>query len=161
MKAMDDGSLSIEEAFSIFNSIVEKLMGVFQQLQELGKLTGGFSLGGSEGGGLGGIGKFYSGLFGWGIVTGKQIMATVETYQLRGRNYDEVVRQLISTYNISNGWSLVRVVNRLTSLDVILERNSEQGVSKDTSKATPTEKDRKSTRLNSSHSAKSRMPSSA
>lgn len=60
-------------------------------------------------------------------------MATVETYQLRGRNYDEVVRQLISTYNVSNGWSLVRVVNRLTSLDVILERNSEQGVSKDTS----------------------------
>ena len=67
-------------------------------------------------------------------------MATVETYQLRGRNYDEVVRQLISTYNVSNGWSLVRVVNRLTSLDVILERNSEQGVSKDTSKATTTEK---------------------
>lgn len=76
----------------------------------------------------------------------------VETYQLRGRNYDDVVRQLISTYNVSNGWSLVRVVNRLTSLDVILERNSEQGVSKDTvketsktaskevSKDTPTEK---------------------
>lgn len=60
----------------------------------------------------------------------------VETYQLRGRNYDEVVRQLISTYNVSNGWSLVRVVNRLTSLDVILERNSEQGVSKDTVKET-------------------------
>ena len=79
-------------------------------------------------------------------------MATVETYQLRGRNYDEVVRQLISTYNVANGWSLVRVVNRLTSLDVILERNSEQGVSKvtsadtskdtvtATSKAVPTEK---------------------
>ena len=64
----------------------------------------------------------------------------VETFQLRGRDYDEVVRQLISTYNVSNGWSLVRVVNRLTSLDVILERNSEQGVSKDTVKATPTEK---------------------
>ena len=67
-----------------------------------------------------------------------------ETFQLRGRNYDEVVRQLISTYNVSNGWSLVRVVNRLTSLDVILERNSEQGASKetstDTSKATVTEK---------------------
>ena len=55
-----------------------------------------------------------------------------ETFQLRGRNYDDVVRQLISTYNVANGWSLVRVVNRLTSLDVILERNSEQGVSKDT-----------------------------
>ena len=72
----------------------------------------------------------------------------LETFQLRGKNYDDVVRQLISTYNVSNGWSLVRVVNRLTSLDVILERNSEQGVSKDTGKAaskevskdTPTEK---------------------
>ena len=75
-------------------------------------------------------------------------MATVETFQLRGKNYDDVVRQLVTTYNVSNGWSLVRVVNRLTSLDVILERNSEQGVSKDTGKAaskevskdTPTEK---------------------
>ena len=64
----------------------------------------------------------------------------VETFQLRGKNYDDVVRQLVTTYNVSNGWSLVRVVNRLTSLDVILERNSEQGVSKDTGKTTPTEK---------------------
>ena len=60
----------------------------------------------------------------------------LESYQLRGRNYDEVVRQLISTYNSSQGWSLVRVVNRLTSLDVILERNSEQG--KETQKDTST-----------------------
>ena len=67
-------------------------------------------------------------------------MATVETFQLRGKNYDDVVRQLISTYNVSNGWAVVRVVNRLTSLDVILERNSEQWVSKDTSKAKTTEK---------------------
>ena len=67
-------------------------------------------------------------------------MATVETYQLRGKNYDDVVRQLVQTYNSSNGWAVVRVVNRLTSLDVILERNSEQGVSKDTSKVVPTEK---------------------
>ena len=79
-------------------------------------------------------------------------MATVETYQLRGKNYDDVVRQLVQKYNASEGWAVVRVVNRLTSLDVILERNSEQGVSKDTSadtskdtvkatsKAVPTEK---------------------
>lgn len=60
----------------------------------------------------------------------------LETFQLRGRNYDDVVRQLISTYNSSQGWSLVRVVNRLTSLDVILERNSEQG--KETSTDTST-----------------------
>ena len=51
----------------------------------------------------------------------------LETFQLRGKNYDDVVRQLVTTYNISNGWAVVRVVNRLTSLDVILERNSEQG----------------------------------
>lgn len=56
----------------------------------------------------------------------------VETYQLRGKNYDDVVRRLVETYNSSQGWAVVRVVNRLTSLDVILERNSEQGVSKDT-----------------------------
>ena len=64
----------------------------------------------------------------------------LETFQLRGKNYDEVVRQLVTTYNVSNGWAVVRVVNRLTSLDVILERNSEQVVTKDTTKATPTEK---------------------
>ena len=66
----------------------------------------------------------------------------VETYQLRGKNYDDVVRQLVQTYNVSNGWAVVRVVNRLTSLDVILERNSEQGVAKDTSNTVslPTEK---------------------
>ena len=63
----------------------------------------------------------------------------LETFQLRGKNYDDVVRQLVTTYNISNGWAVVRVVNRLTSLDVILERNSEQGVSKDTVKATAKE----------------------
>ena len=57
----------------------------------------------------------------------------LESYQLRGKNYDDVVRRLVETYNASEGWAVVRVVNRLTSLDVILERNSEQGVSKDTS----------------------------
>ena len=65
-------------------------------------------------------------------------MATVETYQLRGKNYDNVVRQLVQTYNSSQGWAVVRVVNRLTSLDVILERNSEQA--KDASTDAPTEK---------------------
>ena len=50
----------------------------------------------------------------------------LETFQLRGKNYDDVVRQLVTTYNVSNGWAVLRVINRLTSLDVILERNSEQ-----------------------------------
>ena len=61
----------------------------------------------------------------------------LETFQLRGKNYDDVVRQLVTTYNVSNGWAVVRVVNRLTSLDVILERNSEQG--KETQKGTSTD----------------------
>ena len=60
----------------------------------------------------------------------------LETFQLRGKNYDDVVRRLVETYNSSQGWAVVRVVNRLTSLDVILERNSEQGVAKDTTKDT-------------------------
>ena len=68
----------------------------------------------------------------------------LETFQLRGKNYDDVVRQLVTTYNVSNGWAVVKVVNRLTALDIVLERNSEQGVSSDTSKdtvkATHTEK---------------------
>ena len=64
----------------------------------------------------------------------------LESYQLRGKNYDDVVRQLVQTYNVSNGWAVVKVVNRLTALDIVLERNSEQGVSKDTVKATHTEK---------------------
>ena len=65
----------------------------------------------------------------------------LETFQLRGKNYDDVVRRLVETYNSSNGWAVVRVVNRLTSLDVILERNSEQAkeTSKETSKATAKE----------------------
>ena len=65
-------------------------------------------------------------------------MATVETYQLRGKNYDDVVRQLVQTYNVSNGWAVVRVVNRLTSLDVILERNSEQATNTSKSALIPT-----------------------
>ena len=64
----------------------------------------------------------------------------LETFQLRGETYGDVVRQMVKTNNVSNGWADLRVINRLTSLDVILERNSEQGVSKDTVKATPTEK---------------------
>lgn len=70
----------------------------------------------------------------------------LETFQLRGKNYDDVVRRLVETYNSSQGWAVVRVVNRLTSLDVILERNSEQAkdaskeTSKDASTDAPTEK---------------------
>ena len=55
---------------------------------------------------------------------------SVETYQLRGRNYDAVVRQLVEKYNASEGWAVVRVVPSILSLDVYLERNAEQGTGK-------------------------------
>ena len=58
-----------------------------------------------------------------------------ETFILRG-NADVVMRQLVDEYNSSNGWSVNRIVNNILNFTVVLERNSEQGVSKDTSKAT-------------------------
>ena len=54
----------------------------------------------------------------------------LEQFHLRGRNYDAVVRQLVEKYNASEGWAVVRVVPSILSLDVYLERNVEQGVSK-------------------------------
>ena len=62
----------------------------------------------------------------------------LEQYHLRGRNYDAVVRQLVEKYNASEGWAVVRVVPSILSLDVYLERNSEQGGSKATAKPTVT-----------------------
>ena len=57
-----------------------------------------------------------------------------ETFILRG-NADSVIRQLVDEYNSSNGWSVNRIVNNILNFTVVLERNSEQGVSnKDTSK---------------------------
>lgn len=54
----------------------------------------------------------------------------LEQFHLRGRNYDAVVRQLVEKYNASEGWAVVRVVPSILSLDVYLERNAEQGISK-------------------------------
>ena len=59
-----------------------------------------------------------------------------EQFVLRG-NADSVMRQLVDEYNSSNGWSINRIVNNILNFTVVLERNSEQGVSnKDTSKDT-------------------------
>ena len=59
-----------------------------------------------------------------------------EQFVLRG-NADSVMRQLVDEYNSSNGWSVNRIVNNILNFTVVLERNSEQGVSnKDTSKDT-------------------------
>ena len=56
-----------------------------------------------------------------------------ETFILRG-NAESVMRQLVDEYNSSNGWSVNRIVNNILNFTVVLERNTEQGVSKDTSK---------------------------
>ena len=60
----------------------------------------------------------------------------LEQFHLRGRNYDDVVRQLVDKYNASEGWAVVRVVPSILSLDVYLERNAEQGSGKSATKPT-------------------------
>ena len=62
----------------------------------------------------------------------------LEQFHLRGRNYDDVVRQLVEKYNASEGWAVVRVVPSILSLDVYLERNAEQGSGKPVDKTTAT-----------------------
>ena len=62
-----------------------------------------------------------------------------EQFVLRG-NADSVMRQLVDEYNSSNGWSVNRIVNNILNFTVVLERNTEQGVTKDTSKETQKEK---------------------
>ena len=69
----------------------------------------------------------------------KENKGKAETFILRG-NADSVMRQLVDEYNSSNGWSVNRIVNNILNFTVVLERNSEQGVSnKDTSKNTDKE----------------------
>ena len=58
-----------------------------------------------------------------------------EQFVLRG-NADSVMRQLVDEYNSSNGWQVNRIVNNILNFTVVLERNSEQGVSKDNSSDT-------------------------
>ena len=66
----------------------------------------------------------------------KENKGKAEQFVLRG-NADSVMRQLVDEYNSSNGWSVNRIVNNILNFTVVLERNSEQGVSnKDTSKDT-------------------------
>lgn len=50
----------------------------------------------------------------------------VQQVRVRGRNFDDVVRQLVETYNSSEGWAVVKVVPSVITMDVYLERNEEQ-----------------------------------
>lgn len=65
-------------------------------------------------------------------------MSQVQQIRVRGRNFDDVVRQLVEKYNSSEGWAVVKVVPSVITMDVYLERNAEQ--SKETSNAKKTTK---------------------
>lgn len=53
-------------------------------------------------------------------------MSQVQQVRVRGRNFDDVVRQLVEKYNSSEGWAVVKVVPSVITMDVYLERNEEQ-----------------------------------
>ena len=72
-------------------------------------------------------------------MTNQENKGKAETFILRG-NADVVMRQLVDEYNSSNGWSVNRIVNNILNFTVVLERNTEQGVSKDAVKETTKEK---------------------
>ena len=65
-------------------------------------------------------------------------MSQVQQIRVRGRNFDDVVRQLVEKYNSSEGWAVVKVVPSVITIDVYLERNEEQ--SKETSNASNAKK---------------------
>lgn len=56
-----------------------------------------------------------------------EVKGKVEQVKVRGRNVADVVSQLVEKYNSSNGWSVLRVIPTVLSLEVILERSVEQG----------------------------------
>ena len=51
----------------------------------------------------------------------------VEQHRVRGRNMFDVVSQLVTKYNSSNGWSVVKVSPTLLTFEVVLERSVTQG----------------------------------
>lgn len=63
-------------------------------------------------------------------------MSQVEQVRVRGRNFDDVVRQLVETYNSSEGWAVVKVVPSVITMDVYLERNEEQAKGASSAKKT-------------------------
>lgn len=70
----------------------------------------------------------------------------VEQHRVRGRNVFDVVNQLMTQYNSSNGWAVTKVIPNLLSFEVIVERSVEQATDKVEAKAkdeaeTVTEKD--------------------
>ena len=50
----------------------------------------------------------------------------LEQHRLRGRNTLDVVNQLVTKYNSSNGWAVVKVNTNVLNIEVVLERSTEQ-----------------------------------
>ena len=65
--------------------------------------------------------------------TNKQLSETkqalAETKQLRG-TFDQVIRQINETYNVSNGWAIARTSSVLVNFSVWLERSVKQSETK-------------------------------
>lgn len=57
----------------------------------------------------------------------------VQSVRVRGRNVQDVVTQLVDSYNSSEGWAVKKVVNSFNNLEVYLERNAKQAVDKNSS----------------------------
>lgn len=54
----------------------------------------------------------------------------LEQHRVRGRNVFDVVNQLMTQYNSSNGWAVTKVIPNLLSFEVIVERSVEQATDK-------------------------------
>lgn len=51
-----------------------------------------------------------------------------EVQVVRGRTYEEVVRKLHTEFPVTDGWAIVRTVNKIITLDVYVERSTAQAV---------------------------------
>lgn len=49
-----------------------------------------------------------------------------EVQVVRGRTYEEVVRKLHMEFPVTDGWAIVRTVNKIITLDVYVERSTAQ-----------------------------------
>lgn len=54
--------------------------------------------------------------------------AKSEQVHIKGRNHFDVVSQIVEKYNASEGWAVKKVIPNVVTIEVILERSTEQGV---------------------------------
>ena len=70
--------------------------------------------------------------------------AKAEQVHIKGRNHFDVVSRIVEKYNASEGWAVKKVIPNVVTIEVILERSTEQGVAdvdKKQDKAATTPKD--------------------